>query len=97
MTKEQKRRIKEELILIRDERLGKGFKFICPCCEEGETIEFLHENKPSAGNEFESFTKGEFWRGSLSWWRITFAARQGRLEELMEEKKRYLTQLIETL
>lgn len=96
MTKKEKARIKAELIQVRDEKLGKDSLFICVCCKK-RAAKFVMKNKPSAGNDFESFTKGEFWRDGFSWWSVTLTQMEGRLEELMEEKKRYLTQLIETL
>ena len=97
MTKKEKARIKAELIQVRDEKLGVKSVYICNCCTRYSTVEFIHENKPSPGNAFESFTKGEYWQGTLSWWDTTLADMVGRYEELMEEKRRYLTQLIETL
>lgn len=96
MTKKEKARIKAELIQVRDKKLGKGSMFICCCCKK-RAANFVRKNKPSAGNAFESFTKGDLWRGSISWWGVYKAGEEGRLEELLEEKKRYLTQLIDTL
>ena len=96
MTKKEKARIKAELIQVRDEKLGARSKFICGCCSNN-TRWFVIENKPSAGNAFKSFTKGDFWLGGFAWWCTATAEAEGRLEEVMEEKKRYLTQLIETL
>lgn len=96
MTKKEKARIKAELIQVRDEKLGKESLFICNCCS-GRTHMFVIENKPTPRNRFKAFTKGDLWRGSISWWGVTRARMEERLEELMEEKRRYLTQLIDTL
>lgn len=88
--------IKEVLIDIRDNRLGRISNYICNCfkADEEAAHSFFVDNIPSRG-KFEEFTKSKYWTGDFSWW-STFNRRYS-VEEVLEEKKRFLTALIETL
>ena len=88
--------IKEVLIDIRDNRLGndKVSSYICNCFKtsESDVHDFFLSNRPSRG-KFEEFTKSKYWTGDFAWW-STFNHRYS-VEEVLEEKKRFLTALIE--
>lgn len=88
--------IKETLIDIRDNRLSDKRPQICFTFRNGEekAFKFLHDNKPCETN-FKEFTESDLWDGVKSWWVISKdpATRQ----RLLNERKRFLTKLIETL
>lgn len=85
--------IKEVLIDIRDNRLGKESVFVCHCfkASEMDAHDFFVYNTPSQG-KFEEFTKSKYW----VWWHIADLNSEER-KGVLEEKKRFLTALIETL
>lgn len=88
--------IKETLIDIRDNRLSLEKPQICFIFRKGEeeANKFFQENKPCE-ERFREFTEIELWDGVKSWWIIS--KDPTTRERLLEERKRFLTELIETI
>jgi hypothetical protein len=94
---------KEVFTYIRDK---EGFleceEFICLCIEElnynftintelnKQCVMIMDKNKPKN----DSFTKFKYWYGGHSWWCISSAKYDGNKGELLQEKRRFLTHLI---
>lgn len=87
--------IKQVLIDIRDNRLGRDSNYICTCIQRGEegVQMFLLTNKPTKRNAFKEFTKHQNWLGDFCWW-IWHTTDDDEYLRVMQEKKRYLSALI---
>lgn len=93
---------KEVFTYIRDESLGHFSNYICNCIVSVTAHNFALEDKCRKLLEFHkpktgSFTKHKYWHGEYAWWLMTTAEYKDDLPELMEEKRRFLTHLIEKL